>query len=251
MSSLLPLVFFGVAVLYAMAGFGGGSSYIALLAISGLPLASIPVLALSCNLIVSTQGAIILARAGHCQRRLVIPLLAGSVPAAFVAGAWRIEALVYLWTLTVVLTLAGLALFYPVAAPAREPEPLSPVGLVLTGGSLGALAGLSGIGGGIFLSPVLHFLRAASPREIAAMAALFIAVNSTAGLLGQLTKGTERLAGIPASLYLLCPVAVLAGGWIGSRSLARHLSPRHIRQLTAVVVLLAAARLWLRLWGGY
>jgi uncharacterized membrane protein YfcA len=247
MTFLLPVVFFGIAFLYAMAGFGGGSSYIAFLAISGLPVAAIPVLALSCNLIVSGQGSIILARSGHLRKRLLLPLLAGSIPAAFIGGAWRIDAQAYLWILTIVLTLSGIALLIPAPGDSRPPVPLSRPTYFVLGAALGGLAGVSGIGGGIFLAPVLHLMRAEKAREIAGAAALFIALNSAAGLLGQLSKDLDRLSAIPVYLYIVCPMAVLAGGFIGSRTLSLKLQPASIRRITACVVLLVAIRLWLKL----
>lgn len=249
MTALLPVAFFAVALLYSMAGFGGGSSYIALLAISGLPLAAIPVLSLSCNLLVSTQGSFILARSGHLRLRLLAPLLAGSVPAAFAGGAWRIESATYLVILTLVLSLSGLALLYPSTPPAHPAAPRSNFQLFFMGSVLGGLAGLSGIGGGIFLAPLLHLLKAAQAREIAAAAAVFIALNSAAGLLGQISKVNVLNGGIPLFLLLACPLAVVAGGFIGSRALSRTLPPLLIRRITAVLVLLVALRLWLRLAG--
>lgn len=251
MSFLLPLIFFGIAFLYAMAGFGGGSSYIAILAISGFPLAGIPILSLSCNLVVSTQGSLILARAGHLNTRLLLPLLAGSIPAAFFAGALRIHSAAYLWILTIVLSAAGLALLFKPNQRSVETVTRKGSELFLIGGLLGGLAGLSGIGGGIFLAPVLHLIRAEKARDIAGAASLFIALNSLAGLLGQLTKGLERLEGIPMALFVLCPLAVLAGGFPGSRILAHRLSPINIRAITGVVVMLVAVRLWVKLIAGY
>lgn len=242
---ILPLAFFGIAFLYAMAGFGGGSAYIAILAISGLPVAAIPVLALTCNLIVSGQGSIQLARSGLLKRRLVVPLLIGSVPAAFLGGAWRIDDATYLVVLASVLLLAGLALLFKrKAGPGRQASPLV---LGTIGAVLGGLAGISGIGGGIFLAPVLHLLRLESSKAIAGCAAIFIAVNSTAGLIGQLSKGPARLDAIPGFLYLACPVLVLAGGWIGTRRLTQSLSPSRVRSITGIVVILAAVRLWLNI----
>ena len=247
MSLLLPLVFFGIAFLYSMAGFGGGSSYIAILAISGFPLTGIPVLALSCNLVVASQGSVILARAGHLNIRLLLPLLCASVPSAFVTGSLRIHSETYLWILTLVLTAAGTALLVPTKLASKDPVKRRPVELFLIGGILGGLAGISGIGGGIFLAPVLHLMRAEKARDIAGAASLFIALNSLAGLLGQFTKGLEPLGGIPMVLYIVCPLAVIAGGFPGSRLLAKRLSPVKVRAITGIVVLLVAARLWIKL----
>ena len=247
MTLLLPLVFFGVAFLYAMAGFGGGSSYIAFLAISGLPVGAIPVLALICNLIVAGQGSLILAKGGHLKSRFLVPLLACSIPAAFIGGAWRIDSQAYLWILTVVLTLSGVTLLNPTPPHSGDSVPRSRPFYCVLGTILGALAGLSGIGGGIFLAPILHLLKAGKAREIAGASALFIALNSAAGLLGQLSKDLDRLTGIPTFLFIACPLAVLVGGTIGSYNLSLKLPPSAIRRVTACVVLIAAVRLWLRL----
>jgi len=231
-----------------MAGFGGGSSYIAFLVISGMPLASIPVLALGCNLIVSAQGSFILARSGKLNFKLLIPLLAGSVPAAFLGGAWRLSSGAFLLILATGLTLSGMALLFPIRADkASRFRQHKPSVLFLIGALLGALAGVAGIGGGIFLAPVLHLLRFDKARSIAAAAAVFIALNSLAGLAGQLSKGFDILAGIPIGIYIACPLAVTVGGFFGSHNLSENLSGLKIRSITALIVLLVAVRLWLKL----
>jgi uncharacterized membrane protein YfcA len=244
---LLPIAFLGIAFLYSMAGFGGGSSYIAFMVIGGLPVASIPVLALSCNLIVSGQGSLILARSGKVNMKLLLPLLLGSVPAAFIGGAWRLQSDTFLIILTSGLTLAGVALLLP-ARIKDEPIPgrHNPALLLPVGVLLGGLAGVSGIGGGIFLAPVLHLLRLDTAKSVAAAAAVFIALNSCAGLAGQLSKGTGNLTGLPLWIYIACPVAVTVGGFFGSRNLSRHLSGNAVRNVTALIVLLVAVRLWLK-----
>lgn len=247
----LPIAFFGVAFLYAMAGFGGGSTYIALLAIAGLPLAVVPIISLSCNCIVSGQGAWLLQRAGHIRWSLLAPLLVTSIPAAFLGGAWRLSGEVFLWLLTIALTTAGLALLYRPSDTEESHSPKHPQAkLLLLGLVFGLIAGLTGIGGGIYLSPALHLLRWEKPRAICSAASVFILLNSLAGLLGQLTKGIGQLSAAPAYLLWLCPLAVLVGGRLGSRQLIDKLPAARIRTMTAIVVLLVAARLWLRLLSG-
>jgi hypothetical protein len=247
MMSLIPLAFFIVALTYSMAGFGGGSSYIALLILSGFPLSSVPLIALVCNLVVSGQGCLFLVLRRQLRYAPLLPLLAGSIPCAFIAGAWKLQDGAYLWILSSALTAAGVALLLRPTNPDQNFRQLSPFSLFPLGAVLGFIAGLSGIGGGIFLAPVLHLLRANTARQIAGTASLFIALNSLAGILGQLTKAATFPQHLSGWIVLGCPVAVLLGGQIGSRMLSRKLNPVLIRQITGALVLLVAFRLWLTL----
>lgn len=232
-----------------MAGFGGGSTYIALLAISGLPLAAIPVLSLSCNLVVTIQGSILLLRKGFADWKLLIPLLSTSMPLAFIGGVWRLPEAVFLTVLAAALTVAGLVMLWQNriqlvdGATVRQPN----VGVVLfVGGVLGLLAGVTGIGGGIYLAPVMHLFRWSKAQTIAACTSIFIALNSLSGLIGQLSKGTDALGEVPFWLLMACPVMVLLGGRFGSAQLSGHFSSKQIRTVTAIVILLVAVRLWLK-----
>ena len=253
---LLPVLFAAVAFLYAMAGFGGGSTYIALLAISGLPLAVVPVLALSCNLVVTAQGSWLLIRKGLAEWKLLIPLLSASIPCAFIGGMWRLPEAAFLNVLAVALTVAGLLMWWQnrmqllkesEGASLRQPN----VGVVLVvGAGLGLLAGVTGIGGGIYLAPVMHLLRWSKAQSIAACTSIFIALNSLSGLVGQLSKGTDVLAEVPLWLLVSCPIFVLIGGRLGSIQLSDRFSAERIRSVTAVVILLVAARLWLKVFAG-
>ena len=249
MSVLLPVLFFCVAWLYAMAGFGGGSTYIALLAISGLPLAAVPVIALSCNLIVSGQGSIKLIKQGHARKDILVPLLVGSIPAAFLGGAWRLPPSTFMVILAAGLSVAGIAMLLQSllqkAASKNEQAPrrwvLFAVGIVL-----GLLAGITGIGGGIYLAPVMHLLGWARAQTIATCTSLFIALNSAAGLVGQLTKGVSPIESLPLAILIACPFAVLIGGRLGTHLLTSKLSQQRIRVITAAVILLVAVRLWIK-----
>lgn len=247
MSVSLPLIFFAIALVYSMAGFGGGSSYIAILTVSEVPLSSIPVMALACNLIVSGQGSLVVRQAGYLEGALLGPLLLGSIPAAFLGGAWRMDAGLFLWFLASSLTLAGIALMVPVPSPGTVTRSIPFKWLLVLGVCLGALAGVSGIGGGIFLAPALHLARAGKAQSIAGASSLFIAMNSLAGLLGQLTKGVVIFGYIPTYLLVLCPAAVWLGGLLGSTMLAGRIAPGTIRFLTGGLVCLAGLRLWMRL----
>lgn len=245
----LPIAFAGVAFLYSLAGFGGGSTYIALLAISGLPLATVPVIALTCNLLVTVQGSVMLIRKGYAHWRLIVPLLAGSIPAAYAGGAWRMSSGTFLVILATALTVAGVAMIWTGKPPADgQASPRRAPGkptLFTTGLLLGLVAGITGIGGGIYLAPVMHLLRWSNSRAIAACTSLFIALNSAAGLAGQLSKGIDFVDALPVLLLIGCPLAVIIGGQLGSRSMLKKLPQERIRQITAIVILLVAFRLWL------
>lgn len=233
-----------------MAGFGGGSTYIALLAISGLPLAAIPVIALTCNLIVSSQGSLLLIKRGHAKWPLLLPLLAGSVPSAYFGGSWRLPEATFIVILTIALTLAGTVMLLQGKLPHSDNNPTqkpSTPALFGTGVLLGLLAGVTGIGGGIYLAPIMHLMKWARAQTIATCTSLFIALNSLAGLAGHLTKGTPLAEMLPLSLFIACPVAVLFGGYLGTSLLANKLSSEKVRTITAVVILLVACRLWLKI----
>lgn len=250
---LFPILFAVVACLYAMAGFGGGSTYIAMLAVSGLPLAGIPVVALTCNLVVTAQGSILLMRRGHAKRELLLPLLGASVPCAFIGGAWRLPESSFILILASALTVAGIALLVRSRAEpggAVTPHAPRPAALMMAGAVLGLLAGVTGIGGGIYLAPVMHLRRWAEARTVAACTSVFIALNSASGLAGQLTKGSGLMAGLPLWLLLSCPVAVLVGGRLGSSLLAERIAPGQVRLVTAVLILLVSCRLWIKVASG-
>lgn len=249
MVALLPVLFLCVAWLYAMAGFGGGSTYIALLAISGLPLTAVPVIALSCNLIVSGQGSLALIRRGHARRAILVPLLLGSIPAAFLGGAWRLPEATFIVILAVALSIAGIAMLVQSQFGSGSKAPVkSPPVVVLLGAGilLGLLAGVTGIGGGIYLAPVMHLFGWARAQTIAACTSMFIALNSVAGLSGQLTKGLSFIDSLPLVVLVACPIAVLIGGRVGTFFLTNKLPQERIRVITAAVILLVAARLWLK-----
>ena len=230
-----------VAFVYASVGFGGGSTYTALLARWGVDYRLIPVIALLCNIIVVTGGSTRFVRAGLVSWPQVMPLLLISAPLAFLGGLVPLKQWVF-------LTILGGALLASAIALLLQPEKLSartlpkPLLLVISGG-VGLLAGLSGIGGGIFMAPILHLIRWAEPRRIAAFASLYILINSAAGLAGQVIKAGAQSLALPAMEYGLLLAAVLVGGQIGSIFGMRYLSPRLLRTFTAILVGYTALRL--------
>ena len=229
-----------------MAGFGGGSTYIALLAISGVPLSVVPVLALMCNLVVSSQGSNVLIRRGYADWSHSSPCYS-PIPSALFGGLAR--------TRIGFFGDSGCCAFYcgwgdAGATPECRWGP--PVSNTTCWRSACCwdrvgLAGITGIGGGIYLAPLMHLLSWARAQSIAACTSLFIALNSLAGLIGQFSKGLSLVESLPPSLLSGCPLAVLLGGRLGSDLLADKLPRARVRSITAVVVLLVAVRLWLKI----
>lgn len=239
----LAAAFFATALLYASVGFGGGSTYNALLALAGTDYRILPLIALSCNIVVVAGSSIRYAHARLTPWRGALTLTALAAPAALLGGLTPIGERGFLLLLGASLVLTSLTLLIPVkATQAGEPTALARF-IPLTVVPLGYLAGLVGIGGGIFLAPLLHLVRWRDARAIAATASLFILVNSTFGLAGQLLKGgVGRFeAAVAFGLPLLLVVAV--GGQIGSL-LAVRLLPKHwIRWLTAALTFWVGLRL--------
>ena len=238
--------FFATALLYASVGFGGGSTYNALLALAHTDFRALPILSLSCNILVVSGSCIRFARAKEMPWRDALLLSLVAAPMAFLGGLTPIKEHAFLLTLGASLVFAGLALLLP-RAPERESEPTSLARwMPYAAAPLGYLAGLVGIGGGIFLAPLLHLTRWHSARRIAATTSLFILINSLTGLAGQLVKaGPERFGGTLASgVWLL--VAVVVGGQLGSLLALRLLPERVIRWLTAALTIWAGGQLLLR-----
>ncbi len=242
---LLALLFFITAVLYASVGFGGGSTYNALLVLHGADYRILPSIALICNIIVVAGGAVRFSRAGYLDWRSLLPWIAASVPAAWVGGRIPVSETFFIAALGLALTAAGLRLAFerpPAAAGGDIRQTPAPIAITI-GASLGFVSGLVGIGGGIFLAPVLYLLRWGDPRKIAAACSLFILVNSLSGLAGQTMKLGD-LGGVSmlAEYWMVFP-AVLIGGQIGSRLGASKLSPVTIKRLTSALILYVAIRL--------
>ena len=241
----LPFGFFATALLYASVGFGGGSTYSALLSLAGYDYRLLPILSLACNIVVVTGASIRFARAGITPWRGALTVSLIAAPLAFLGGLTPIRESHFLVLLGISLVLAGAALLLPRSAETTgKPSRLARF-MPLFAAPLGYLAGLVGIGGGIFLAPLLHLTRWNGARSIAATTSLFILINSLAGLLGQLAKAgpdrfTEALAG---GLPLL--IAVILGGQLGSLMALRLLPERMIRWLTAALTIWAGSRLLL------
>lgn len=242
---LLVAGFFLAALLYASVGFGGGSTYAALLALAGTDHRVLPLIALACNIVVVAGASVRFARAGLTPWKPALTLTALAAPAAFVGGLVPIEREAFLLLLGASLVLTAVTMLIPVTE--KDEEDATPTRWVkampFAAAPLGFLAGLVGIGGGIFLAPLLHLTRWKGAREIAATASLFILVNSAFGLVGQLMKnGSAMFAGAMVEALPLL-LAVVVGGQIGSLMAVRLLPKKWIRWLTAALVLFVGLRL--------
>ncbi|MAM40335.1 MAG: sulfoacetate transporter [Erythrobacter sp.] len=238
----LIAAFFVTALLYASVGFGGGSTYNAILALAGVDYRILPLVALSCNIVVVAGSTVRFARAEVLPWRGALLVTALAAPAAFLGGLTPVSEATFLTLLGASLVVTALTMLLPLGigegVPSRGAKFMPAVAV-----PLGYLAGVVGIGGGIFLAPFLHLTRWNEARAIAATASLFILVNSLFGLVGQLLKGGEGrfLAAFDVGLPLI--VAVAIGGQIGSLLALKFLPQRWIRRGTAALTAWVGARL--------
>ena len=243
---LLAILFLVTAILYSSVGFGGGSTYLALLLIWGIPYFVFPVIALSCNIIVVSGNCFNYIRAGNLNLKLLIPYLVGSIPLAYIGGSLPIEKKLFEILLFLVLATAGILLLFNFKSYDDREESYRKIPTsisIVIGGMLGFISGTAGIGGGIFLSPILFLLRAGKPKHIVTTASLFILINSISGIIGQLTKN-DVLVEIPNYWHLL--VAVLIGGQIGNFLNLKIFPVRILALVTASLVLFVAIRMSFR-----
>ncbi|WP_323800895.1 sulfite exporter TauE/SafE family protein [Parasphingorhabdus sp.] len=247
----LALLFALTAALYASVGFGGGSTYIALLALAALDYQALPVIALLCNIIVVTGGTLRFQWRGLIDWPKIWPILLLSVPAAWLGGRMVLEQQSFMLLLGLSLAAAGLLLiiepFIKRAGDSVRNGQWTGHRLFAPaiGTGIGFLSGMVGIGGGIFLAPILLLTRWSDSRRIAATASVFILVNSIAGLSGQLMKSGLSSGGEAILAYWPLFVGVLLGGQIGSILASKALPEIWIRRLTALLILYVAARiLW-------
>jgi len=244
---ILTIFFFITAILYSSIGFGGGSTYLALLLIWDIPFYIFPILALICNIIVVTGNSINFIRTRNINLSLISPYLIGSIPFAFFGASMSIEKNLFEILLFFVLLVAGIFLLIESKAFNKDKIIIRQVPRLISifiGSTIGFLSGLIGIGGGIFLSPILFLLKAGYPKHITSTASLFILINSIFGVAGQLTKNIvfdEFLNYWP--LFL----AVLVGGQIGNFLNIKLFSNKILAVLTSFLVIFVALRMGLRL----
>lgn len=230
---------FAAALLYAAVGHGGASGYLAAMALFGLGPETMKASALALNVLVASIGTYRFARAGHFDRRLFLPLVLCSAPAAFIGGYWQLPAVFYAPLLGIVLAYTAIWMWRGApTAPQQQTHAPPTLPLLMTGAAIGLLSGLTGVGGGIFLSPLLIMLAWAPTRTVSAVAAPFILVNSVAGLIGLSSAGINW----PPALPLWAALA-LAGGLIGAEYGSRYLSTPYLRRALALVLAVAALKM--------
>ena len=232
---LLPVLL--VAALYASVGHGGASGYLAVMALAGVPAAAMKPTALTLNIAVSLIGTVAFMRAGHFAWRLFWPFAIVAVPFAYLGGRWPISSRVFSVLVAAALLFAALRLFLPVRAAGQlRPPPVWAI--VVAGAAIGFVSGLIGVGGGIFLTPLMLFCGWADTKTAAAVSAPFILVNSVAGLAGAVGSLQQFPAG-----WIWLAVAAVGGGLAGSHWGSRFARPAQLRPALACVLLVATAKL--------
>ena len=245
---ILSFLFFLTSILYSSVGFGGGSTYLALLLIWDVPYQIFPVIALCCNIIVVSGNCFNYIRAGSINIKLLSPYLISSVPLAFIGGSLSINRNFFEVLLFIVLTFAGFLLllkFKTFNNTERVHKKIPKIISFLIGASIGFISGIVGIGGGIFLSPILLLIKAGKIKDVATTASLFILINSIAGLCGQFIK-THTFHEIHNywALFLL----VLIGGQLGNFLNLKIFPSRILVLITASLVIFVAIRMGFNLY---
>jgi|TARA_B100001778_G_scaffold166384_1_gene136748 uncharacterized membrane protein YfcA len=245
--TILTIFFFITAILYSSVGFGGGSTYLALMLIWGIPFYIFPIIALFCNIIVVSGNSINFIRSGNLNIKLLIPYLIGSIPFAFIGGSIPIEKEFFEILLFITLIIAGFFLLMESKSFNQNEIKINNIPKifsVIIGSIIGFISGLIGIGGGIFLSPLLFLIKAGYPKHITSTASLFILINSIFGIAGQLTKNISLSEFLN---YWPLFVAVLIGGQIGSNLNIKFLSNRILAVTTSLLVIFVAVRMGFRI----
>ncbi len=238
-------LFFIVALIYSSVGLGGGSSYTALMVILGYSTAVIPTVSLVLNLLVTSVGSFNFIRNRHARFDLVVPFLVTSIPMSYLGGALHLPEAVFHWVLLASLVVVALRIYFwrgTAFKLALDRTGKIAVSL-LTGAALGLVAGMVGIGGGVYLVPLIIILGLGSEQEAAACGAIFVWLNSLAGLLSRMEYNTINLTD-----YLPLIVAVIAGGALGSWLGAFRLSRTAMEKILGVIVVMAIILLVRSIW---
>ena len=244
---ILSIFFFITAILYSSVGFGGGSTYLALMLIWDIPYYIFPIIALICNIIVVSGNSVNYIRSGNINLRLLGPFLIGSIPFTFFGASISIEKDIFEILLFFVLTAAGLLLLINCKNFSNERFKINKISnffSISIGSLIGFLSGIVGIGGGIFLSPILFLIKAGHPKHIATTASIFIFINSIFGIAGQLTKDVVFNEFMNFWPLFLC---VFFGGQIGNFLNIKFFSNKTLALITSILVIFISLRMGMRL----
>ncbi len=239
------VLFFMIAVLYSSIGFGGGSSYLALLALTSMAFTQIRSISLLCNIVVVGGNVWLFYKQKHYHWKKVLSLVLWSIPMAFVGGYLSISQNFFFILLGATLFFAAGTLWFSkkIISTHASPTHLHVLKNASYGGIIGFISGMVGIGGGIFLAPLLHFIHWDTPKKIAATASLFILLNSISGLLGQSFNNSFSL---DAPLSIVLVLSVSMGGFIGSRIGHRLLTPIQLKKGTAILIAYVGLRILIK-----
>ncbi len=237
---LLPLIFLVVAVVYSAVGLGGGSTYVALLALTDMDHHQLPTISLALNLVVTSVGIYNYRRQDHIRFDLIWPFLVTSLPMAYLGGSLQLSRATFLWLLFITLLFVALRIYLwrEITFNLHLNDPGRLATMLVSGAALGFVAGTVGIGGGILLIPLLILLGLAGEREAAGAGVVFVWVNSAVGLISRYQQGA-----LDPVLILPLVVAVIVGAGIGSYLGAARLKPRTVQQVLGVVILMALVSL--------
>jgi uncharacterized membrane protein YfcA len=232
----LAVLFFVVAFTYSSVGLGGGSSYTALMAIFGMNTLAIPMISLSLNLVVTSVGSFNFIRNKHGKIKLIMPFLISSMPMAYLGGALKLPKEIFYWVLLLSLVFVAVRIYFwqnttiKLNIDQKEKIFIS----LLAGSVLGLVAGIVGIGGGIYLVPLIIILGLGAEKEAAACGAIFIWLNSFSGLLSRFQYNS-----IDLTSYIPLIIAVLTGGFLGSFMGSSKFSPKLMEKILGTVIIIA------------
>ena len=230
-----------MAALYSSVGHAGASGYLAAMALAGLAPAVMKPTALTLNILVALIATVRFYRAGYFSWRVLLPFAVSSIPFAFIGGALSLPGSVYQKLVGLALLFAAYRLWMRAAARAEaEARPVPLPAAVALGAGIGLLSGITGVGGGIFLSPILLLAGWAETRQASGVAAAFILLNSVAGLAGHVAS----VQNVPSSIYLWGAAAV-AGGLLGTELGRRRLATVTLRRVLAAVLVIAGLKMLL------
>ncbi|MDD7913131.1 sulfite exporter TauE/SafE family protein [Polaribacter ponticola] len=237
--------FFMVAILYAAVGFGGGSSYLAILALTGILFTQIRATALLCNIVVVSSNVFLFVKQKELNFKKVVPLVLLSIPLAFFGGKLKINQNIFFILLGFTLLFAAITMWLSkkIISSDEKPIKLNIEKNATFGGIIGFISGMVGIGGGIFLAPLLHLTNWDTPKKIAATASFFILVNSIAGFIGQYSNPDFYIDWNLTSILL---ITVFIGGQIGSRISNTYFTPIQLKKATAILIAFVSIRILIK-----